>query len=319
MATSNVIPGTAQTYDRVGLREGLTDMIWDISPTEQPFVTACGRTEALAVYHEWQTDSLRPSRDNAQVEGDDVPSFEPVDPTVRLGNYTQILREEVIISGTTESVRKAGRRREMAYQIVKAGKEIRLDLERACIGVNTALSAGSPTTPRRLASVLAWLSTNTVHAAGGVDPATDDGRSTRTDAGTTVPYTEAMLKDLLAQIFTNSNQEANLMLVGAKQKQVMSTFEGNAQRTVEARPASLHPAVDTYVHDFGSFIIRPNREMRSRDALLINTSLWKLAWLRPLDDTPLAKTGDAEKRMMIGEVTLEARNEKGSGGIFDLS
>jgi hypothetical protein len=126
------------------------------------------------------------------------------------------------------------------------------------------------------------------------------------------------LKTVLQGIFTNSNEPAELMLVGAKQKQAMSAFTGNATRFVDAAPEKLYASVDRYVHDFGSFVIKPDRVVRATDALLINPDLWKLAWLRPIFIEELAKTGDAEKRMILGEVTLEARNEAGSGGIFDL-
>jgi hypothetical protein len=313
-----IIGGTAQTYQLRGLREDLTNMIWSVAPSETPFVTAVGRTTASAVYHEWQTDTLAAPGANAQIEGDDVSAFDAVVPTTRLGNYTQILRKTLIVSGTADAVDKAGRNKELSYQLLKKGKEIRLDVEYMCVGTNTAKSAGTTGTARVSASVLSWLKTNTTQGAGGVDPAANDGTGTRTD-GTQAVFTEQMLKDTLQLIFTNSNEPAELMLVGAKQKQVMSTFAGNATRYVDAAPERLYAAVDRYVGDFGAFEIKPDRVMRARDALLINPGLWKLAWLRPIFIGELAKTGDAEKRMLIGEVTLESRNEAGSGGVFDLT
>ena len=214
---------------------------------------------------------------------------------------------------------KAGRDSEVSMQIVKMGKSIRLDVEHMCVGLNVAKSAGSASTPRVAASVLSWLKSNTSEgAAPGADPAAADGTGVRV-AGVLRPYTEILLKEVLASIYSNSSEEANLLLVGPKQKQVMSTFVGNATRFVDAAPETIYSAVDRYVHDFGSLEIRPDRVVRATDALLINKNLWKLAWLRPLESEKLAKTGDAEKHMMLGEVTLESRNEAGSGGVFDLS
>jgi hypothetical protein len=252
------------------------------------------------------------------VEGDDISTFDSVTPTVRLGNYTQILRKTLIVSGTAEAVDKAGRSSEVSMQLVKLGKQIRLDVEHMCVGLNVAKSAGSASTARVSASVLSWLKTNTSEGVSGVDPAAADGTGTRTP-GTGRAFTETLLKDVLQSIFINSNEEAKLMLVGPKQKQVMSTFTGNATRFVDAAPEKLYAAVDRYSHDFGIFEIRPDRVVRATDALLINPDLWKLAWLRPIFSEELSKTGDSEKHMMLGEVTLEARNEAGSGGVFDLS
>jgi hypothetical protein len=309
------IGGTAQTYQLNGLREDLTDMIWNLAPTETPFVTRVGRTSAEAVYHEWQTDTLDTPADNAQIEGDDTTTFQTVTPTVRLGNYTQILKKTIIVSGTADVVNKAGRKRELAYQIIKRGKEIRMDVEYMCVGRNGAKVAGNSSTARHAASVLSWLTTNTSHV--GSDP-TGDGTDARVD-GTPRAFTETLLKDVLELIYINSGEAPSLMMVGANNKQVASTFTGNATRQVDARPQKLYAAIDAYSYDFGMIDIQPNRIMRSRDALILNPSLWKLSWLRPIVTEDLAKTGDAEKRQMIGEVTLEARNEKGSGGVFDLT
>ena len=313
-----VLGGTAQTYQLRGIREDLTNMIWTISPYETPFVTAVGRTTAKATYHEWQTDVLSAPGANAQVEGDDIATFDTITPTVRLGNYTQILRKTLLVSGTADVVDKAGRDTETAYQLVKLGKQIRLDVEHMCVGLNVARAAGTTSTARVSASVLSWLKTNTDEGATGVDPAAADGTGTRTP-GTPRALAETQLKTVLQGIFNNSNEPATLCLVGAKQKQAMSTFTGNATRYVDAAPERLYASVDRYVHDFGSLEIRPDRVVRATDALIINPDLWKLAWLRPIFSEELAKTGDSQKRLVVGEVTLESRNEAGSGGIFDLT
>jgi hypothetical protein len=118
-------------------------MIWSVAPSETPFCTAVGRTTAKAVLHEWQTDTLRAPGATAHIEGDDITAFDSVTPTVRLGNYTQILTNTLVVSGTADQVDKAGRKTELSYQLLKKGKEIRLDVEFMCVGTNTAKAAGA--------------------------------------------------------------------------------------------------------------------------------------------------------------------------------
>jgi hypothetical protein len=225
------------------------------------------------------------------------------------------------VSGTADVIDKAGRDDEHSMQLVKLGKELRMDVEYMCVGTSAARSAGSASTPRISASVHAWLKTNTSEGATGADPA-GDGTNTRTP-GTGRAFTgatgEAFLKTVLASIWTNSNDPARLCLVNSTQKYAMSTFVGNATRYVDAAPEKIYSAVERYVHDFGDLEIRPDRICRAADCLIINPDLWKVAWLRPIFSEELAKQGDSRSWEMIGECTLEARNEAGSGAVFDLT
>lgn len=294
-------------------------VIWNISPTETPFATGVSRAKAEQTFHEWQTDVLsNTNTGNAQLEGDDISSFDSVTPTTRLGNYTQISRKTVVIADTEEVVRKAGRKSEMAYQVAKKGKELKRDIEAILVGSNQSRTAGNSTTARTTASVLSWLVTNTDFGAGGANPAAADGTGTRTD-GTQRAFTETSLKNVLKGIFNNSGDEPEMLLVPANQKQVVSTFPGNSTRLIEADEKKLVATIDVYAYDFGTIKVTPDRFMRTRDAIVLNSDLWALAWLRPIKLTDLAKTGDAEKKMIVGEYALECRNEQGSGGIFDLS
>ena len=314
-----IITNTFLTYSGKGLREDLTDVIYNIDPTETPFLTSVGRTKAEAVLHEWQTDALAAaSTANVQLQGDDISSFDAVTATVRLNNNTQISRKTVIIADTEEAVRKAGRKSEVAYQVAKKGKELKRDIEACLTGSNQAKVAGNSTTAPLMADVLSWIKTNTDKGAGGADPSAADGTSNRTD-GTTRAFTEAQLKGVLKGIYTSSGDEPEFVMVPPAQKQVASTFTGNVTKMQDTKDQRLVASIDVYVYDFGSVRVIPNRFMRTRDAEVINSDLWAVAWLRPIKMVDLAKTGDATKKMLIGEYTLEARNEKGSGGVFDLA
>src|SRR5260370_30240010 len=100
---------TLTTYQAVGNREDLSDMIYRIDPTDTPFMTGAEKEKATAVNHEWQTQALAAaSRSNAQLEGDD-PTTNTTTPTVRLGNICQISYKVARVTGTHQAVDHAGR------------------------------------------------------------------------------------------------------------------------------------------------------------------------------------------------------------------
>jgi hypothetical protein len=97
---------TFETYDAVGNREDLQNVIYNISPTDTPFMSSIGSGNAESTKHEWQTDSLASAASNAQIEGDDSPSA-ALSATSRVFNYTQISYKPVMVSGTQEAVNHA--------------------------------------------------------------------------------------------------------------------------------------------------------------------------------------------------------------------
>lgn len=314
-----IITGTALTFSGSpglqGLREDLSDFVYMVSPTDTPFMSNVGRGTADAVLHEWQTDSLAAANvNNAQFQGDDIATFTAASVTTRLGNRTQISRKEVIISGTVDAVNKAGRKTELAYQLMKRSKELKNDIESICLA-NQAKVVGAAATAPKLASVLSWIKTNVDHV--GTNP-TGDGSDARVD-GTQRAFTETLLKNVLKSVYTNSSENLDVLMVGPSNKQVASTFTGNATKQVEVSTKKIVATVDIYVGDFHTINIIPNRFMRTRDALLLNWEYWSIDWLRPIRQTELAKTGDAEKRMLLGEYTLVAKNEAANGAVYDLT
>jgi hypothetical protein len=224
----------------------------------------------------------------------------------------------VIVSATEEAVDKAGRKSELGYQVAKKGKSLKRDLETILL-LNQARAQGTVgATAAKSASVLSWIKTNVVMGTGAAANPIGDGTNARTD-GTQAAFTEAMLQTALASIWTNSGDEPDIVLVNNTQKTKISAFTGNNTRYVNAEEEKLVNSIDVYVYDFGTVEIKPDRFMRQRDALILNTDLWGLAWLRPINLVDLAKTGDNEKKMMIGEYTLTSRNEAGSGAVYDLT
>ena len=313
---------TFDRYSAIGAREDLSDVIYSIAPTDTPIMNSIGKSKATSTFHEWQTDTLAAATTaNALVEGADATSA-TITPTTRIGNFTQIVGKTVQVSGTLESVDKAGRKSEMAYQLAKASSEMKRDME-TIITANQGQSNGSSgSSARVLGSLLSYIKTNTNKngtSVTGVDPVTI-GVSTRTD-GTTRAFTETMLKDVIAKVFTSGGTPAALF-VSPAQKQVVSAFTGlSAQRyqVPTNGQATILAGADLYQSDFGVLQIVPNLFMRTRDALILDPEYAALAYLRPFQTNDLAKAGDSEKTQILAEFTLEVRNEAAHGGVFDLS
>jgi len=306
-------------HDAKGLREDLADVIYDISPTDTPFQSSIGRTKATAVYHEWQTDSLAAATtNNAAVEGADA-SDATLSPTVRLGNYTQILQKTIKVSGTLDAVNKAGRKSEKAYQLAKASAEIKRDLETILLANQGQTAGSSNSSARKMGSLLSWLKTNTQVVTATNNPTTI-GVSTRTD-GTQRTFTEQLLKDAVADVF-ESGGNPKVLMVGPSGKQKVSGFAGIAAQRFMApsnKPTTIIGAADVYMSDFGTMSVVPNRFMRARDALVLDPEYAAVAYLRPFQTNELAKAGDSDKTQLLVEATLEVKNEAAHALIADLN
>ena len=310
------VSGTFSSYDAVGQREDLSDIIYSIAPTDTPFMSGIAKEQASAVLHEWQTDSLAAATaNNAQIEGDEI-SFSAPSATTRLGNRTQISRKSVIVSGTLDTVSKAGRNNELAYQISKASKELKRDME-TILTANQAPVTGDDSNARKLAGLESWLKTNTNKGGGsGADPTTS-GTNARTD-GNQRAFTEAQLKDVIKSCWDEGGDPSMVML-GSFNKQKLSGFTGGSTRFDPAENKRLVASVDVYESDFGALQVMPNRFSRSRSAYVIQPDMFSVAFLRDFQLMDLAKTGDATKQALLAEYTLVSKNEKASGGIFDLT
>lgn len=320
----SIITNTFQVYQAIGVREELADYISNTSPTEVPFQTNASKGKVNNVFFEWQTDSLATAiSTNQQIEGDDITSFDAVTPTVRLGNYCQISRKTLIVSETEEAVEKAGRRSERSYQIMKKGKELRRDIEKDLLE-NKGASAGSSSVARKTASLPAFVKTNVNMATSGTPGVSPVYTSTPTDVrtdGTQRSFTETLLKDGLQQGFTQGADFSTVM-VGALAKQIFSGFAGvvelNSPQSKSGQ-ATVIGAADTYVSDFGKLQVIANRFQRARDAWLLDWEYVEIDDLRSYKVESLAKTGDADKAMLIREYGLRITNEKGLGLIADLT
>ena len=314
---------TFTAFTATGLREDLSDVIYDISPQDTPVMSSIGKKKAAAVNHEWLKDSLAAATTaNAAVEGADATSA-TLTPATRVGNYTQIVTKTIQVSGTLEAVNKAGRKSEKAYQLAKASAELKRDIE-TIITANQAKSAGALASARKMGSLLSYITSNTNKGSGtttaGVD-ATGGGVDIRTDADTTRTFTETILKDVIQQVFTEGGSPS-LLVVPPALKQTVSGFTGISQHRINSNATgdiTILGGADLYQSDFGVVQIVPNRFMRTRDALVLDPEYAALAYLRPFQTNDLAMTGDSEKTQILAELSLEVSNEAAHGGAFDLN
>lgn len=211
---------------------------------------------------------------------------------------------------------KAGRKKEIVFQLMKRAKELRRDMEFVLTNNQTPVpnASASSTTARALRPINAWYSTNTVRGASGAN-----GSSTaRATDGTQVALTEKNLKTVIQSAWT-SGGDPDLIMTGPFNKTQISAFGGNVTRIQDTSNRELKTAIDLYASDFGEHRIVPNKFSRDRDVHVLTTDLWAISYLRPMQTIDLAKTGDSEKGMVLAEYTLESRNEAGSGIVADVT
>ena len=331
-----VIANSFTTYDAKGIREDLSDLISDISPTTTPFQSNIGSRDADNTYFEWQTDALSTASATPVVEGQDLSSFTAITATSRLGNYCQINMRDFIISGTEQRVDKAGRASEVGYQAAKAAKELKRNVEVAALLNGVGAVVGATATARVTAGFPCWLKTN--ETSTNVTAPSYSG-STPTGAaqvwktfGTPTAFTEAMLKTTMQECY-ESGGEPSILMVGPFNKTAVSAFSGIASSRYNvdgAEPSVIIGAADIYVSDFGNLSVVPNRfftsvidagagSLMNNWAFLIDPDEVKIASLRPYSIESLARTGDADKRMALTEWGLQVNNEAAHGVIAGIT
>lgn len=289
------ISGVAKTYDLVGKQEDVEDIIYDISPTDTPFLSSIGTSKAKATTHQWQQDKLASPAANKAVEGAAAGAAVASDTTLKSAN-TQIFKGVVEVSGTARAIGLYGRADELARLVAKKGKEIKRDIEFAMVGNSQAGTAGNGTTARELTSAQNQIAAGTTNTNG-----------------TNRAFTETILLDVMQKVFT-AGGNPNQLQVTPSHSLIVAGFAAASGRTRDAgMQKKVVNAVDLYVSPFGEVAVVPNRFLNANSALVLDTEYWSRAVLRPMSTTVLAKDGDSEKRMMLTELTLVCENDEASG------
>ena len=328
----------AETLDRYDLatdgddvREQFANRIYDISPRQTPFITMAGRGGNSNTYFTWLQDRLRdPDPNNAWTDGDDFQG-RPIGATKRMGNYNQIMREEATVSGRVEAVNKAARRSELARQVMRKGLEIRRDMETIYTGNQAGLEGdGTGANPARTATLCAWYRTNEQRGAGGAAGALSNGTNgfpnTAATDGTTRALSETMMLDAMQQAWRNGG-EPTYVLVEGEVKRRFSNYMYTADARIATQyqdqgknlsAASVIGAVDYWLTDFGTLHVVADRFSRPRDVHILDFEYWSVDYLRQFQVHRMGKSGDNEKRMLLVDSGLCAKNEEASAIVADI-
>lgn len=289
-----------KTYDAVGNREDLTNLVIMVSPEKTPLWSSLEKIQAKGRYHEWQTDALASATSNAAIEGADF-SFTIPTARSRTGAYTQIFTKTLEVSGTQQVVDVAGVENEFSYQMKKRMKEMATDIEKALF-TGTG-NSGASGTARELKGIFSWITTNSETGSGG-------GSET---------LTEAMFNDLLQTIY-DAGGSPDAAYCNSWQKRKISAFAtSNTRYQQPGEAGKLYNFVSAYESDFGVIEVKLDQFCDTDKVAVLDSSLWRVAILRGVKSVDVATVGDAKRGALLGELTLEAGNEKGSGEIIQLA
>lgn len=312
---------TIQNVARVGPREDLDDKIAELFPDDTPFMKSIGRSTASNTYTEWQTDALAAADpNNASIQGDDLTNLARAN-TTRVGTHTQIFTKVVGSSTTVEWTNKAGRRSEMARELMKAGRELRTDQETRFCG-NYASVAAAAGVAGKTAGALAWLTSNVSRGAAGANGGFSAGIVAAATNGGQRAYTETLLKTVLQTIWV-AGGNVKMAITNGTQKQAEAAFAGLAVNRIDNSPnggqLTIVAGADMYQSDFGKIAFVPDRFASARDALFVDPEYWDIAVGEDMTPFDLATTGLAKRKALRTEIALRCLNQAASGVVADLS
>jgi hypothetical protein len=296
-----------QTYQQVGIKEDVSDVISNLSPRKTPFQSAIGGEKVTQSLFQWQEDSLRAVGTNAAVDGADA-TFITVVPTVMRNNYTQIFTEAVQVSDRADVVSTYGRKREFAYQMAKSSAAVKRDFENSLVGNAQDKAAGNSTTASTLAGFQKQLdSTSIVYSGAG------DG---------TKPLIEADLVTALQKAYV-AGADPTRIHVTPSNSVVLAGFASAAgrYRTLQTggNDKAIVNVVNLYVSPFGEQKVEINRFQKAKNTLIFEPDMWAKATLRPWERKNLAKTGDSTKAMILGEFSLKHKNFFASAAVIEAA
>lgn len=307
------------SHEQVGIREDLSDMIYNIDPTETPVVTAIGVDSEGGgnTLFDWQVDSLdAPSSSNAKIEGEDAAAA-ALGATTRLNNYHQISDKVYGVTGTARSMNGAGRGDELDYQRLKKGVELRKDIEAVLTGIHQAKLVGSNTVARLTGNFASFITTNALVGATGTLP-TGDGSDVPA-AGTPYSITEAILAARLQAAWT-AGARPTMAFMPAAIKVTANGFLGRADHVRSVSDDNVvYANVDVYVSEFGTVEMIPCRDIEANTVLGIDPEFAGLKYLRSFETTELAKVGDSDREQMIVEYGLKVDNEAAHFALYGVT
>jgi hypothetical protein len=300
------------TYSATADREDLSNIIYNISPMQTPFMSSIGTRNVKNVVFDWQTEVLPTPSSSGELEGFEL-SRSAAQATVRESNVCMISKRDATVSGSQEVSDAAGKRSEMAHQLALMAKALKRDMEEA-LCQNGAVTTGNATTARVTGGFESWVETNVSRGTGG----SGAGNGAAPVDGTQRDLTEQLLKDVLQLSFENGG-EPSLAICGPHNKQIISGFTGRSQARQMIDANTVEASVSIYSSDFGELQIVPSNRSREKSLLLVDPEYAKVAYLRNFQTVDIATIGDAETKMIVVEYGLEVSNEKAHGIVADLN
>lgn len=320
-----VVTGTFVSTSAKGNREELSSVINRITPEDTPIYSLIEKISFDTTHPEWLVDDLAAPAANIQQEGDDY-TFGATAPAVRYGTYTQIMRKEGIISGTQDANNNVGVE-QVKYQKLKKGIELKKDAEFAIVDTNAQVAGAT----REFGSLNTWITSNASRGGSGTNGGynTGTGLTAAPNPGTQRAFTKTLLDTVMQQGYV-SGANFRHCVVSPYVKSVFVTFMSDTNvasfryAASSGKENSIIANADVYEGPFGKVMIHPNRVMatsatQARNAFLIDTEHLSFGWYRKIkEDKEVAKTGDAQKFVLLGEGALKVHNEKGLGVVADL-
>jgi len=291
-----------KTYDQVGAKEDVSDVISNLTPTKTPFTSGIGTENVHNTLFQWQEDELRAVQDNAQVEGFTAADA-TLSPTLMRNNVTQILEKTIKVSGSADKRDTYGRAKETAYQLAKAMSEVKRDLEHAAIGTGQVSVAGDSNTARKFAGFQAQVDASLINKTGSAS----------------TYLSETILLATLQELWNAGAEPSVAMVTGDNAVRVAEFAKASGrQRNVDSETKVVN-AIDLYVSPFGKIAIQLNRFLKAGDTLVYDPANWKKVIFRNWFRETLAKDGDNTKMMVVGEFSLKHVNFKASAVIREAA
>ena len=308
---------TYLTYNQVGIKEDISDIISNITPTTTPFLSSIGKESVHNTLFQWQEDSLAAVAENAEVEGFTASSA-TLTPTVMRSNYTQIQSKTIKVSATSDAIDAYGRAQETAYQLSKKAAEFKRDIEFNLVGNRASGGNDAVAGTSSAARYTANIHGNDAGSNGVIN-------SSVQEAGGTAALSEQMILNLGDKLY-DEGAEASILMIKPADSTVIAGFTRSAVGSGNARQEhftnggrTLMNVVDVYISPYGEQRVVMNRFLKTDVAFMYDPANWKIAELRPMTRELLAKTGDADTHMMVTEYGLKHANYKASGLITALT
>lgn len=275
---------------------------------ETPFYSSLGGAKATQRLHSWQTDTLAAAASNAVTEAEAfTPAF--VTPTSSMSNRIQNFAKQFLITDIADYVDAAGRAKESAYQLVKAGKELKRDFEWSQFDTSSGASGYAGTTSA--ASKMTNMSYFVWNVTGNTGYSGQFHQNVALCATADTTITEAAFNLVLQDIWDEGGRP-NAVYVNGALKRLVSGWGTSTSRVWDGGK-KITNSVDVYESDFGVLSLKLDRYCWSAIGYILDESLWKKAELVPTRRVEIGRTGLAQPFMLHAAWTLEARNPTGNG------